>query len=99
MIPLKIAQLLLTEGAKTLTDASEATKAALVVAYLDARDWDVEVTFNMREFRDAAKHGQTHQQVVEAEIFAWSETAYGPQIEFELERLRDEAAREDRSAA
>lgn len=99
MIPLQIAQLLLTEGAKTLTDASEATKAALAVAYLDARDWDVEVTFNMREFRDAKALGIKEGDVAMNEIYAWAETAYGPQIEFELERLRGEAAREDRSAA
>jgi hypothetical protein len=92
-IPTRIAQLILTEGALDLVHASEQVKRALVTWYLRARDWDVEVTFNMREFRDRAQ-GMSWQQVVENEIYQWAENTYGPQIQVELDRLRSETARE-----
>ncbi len=89
-----IARMLFEEGAASLTDAGEAAKAALTAAYLDALDWDLEVTFNAREFRDAADYGQTWRQIVEAELYAQAENELGPEIEFELAWLRDEAARD-----
>jgi len=87
-----IAQQLHEDRARSLTEASDEVKTALMHLYLNRRDWDVDITFNMREFRDGEKMGQTEKQIIAAEIYAWAENEYGPQIEFALEQLRKEQA-------
>lgn len=92
------AQRLLDEGATSLTEASPELKSDLTLAYLWQKKWDVEVTFNMREFRDAEKAGKAHSDVVMEEIYVWAEIEYGHAVAYELAALREDSARDVDSA-
>lgn len=89
-----IAQHLLDEGATSLSDASSDLKFELTRAYLFGIDWDREITFNLREFRDAMKLGNSCESVVMDEVYVWAEMEYGHAIAFELAALREESVRD-----
>lgn len=76
------------EGAKSMDDGSEKAKEALTTFYLAKYQWDIEITFNMREIRDAGKNPLAARALLVNELYSQAEAEFGAAINAQLDSLQ-----------
>lgn len=74
------------EGARSIDDGSDDAKQALTQLYLAKYDWDIDITFNMRELRDA-KTDKEKTDLLNNELYAQAEEEFGAAINERLAQM------------